>query len=182
MPRAATTAPMAHPLRLRLERYAESQLPTEYGDLRCVVFTEPKTGLEHVALYSGDIRGAEGLLTRVHSECLTGEVFHSLKCDCSEQLDMALKRTVEARFGHTLHHGYGLSEYAGALCLGRLCEHRDDTSAGYLVEGADLRIVDPECRDLPAGERGEIWMRGVGLMPGYFRDPAAWSVAAARMS
>jgi acyl-CoA synthetase (AMP-forming)/AMP-acid ligase II len=88
-------------------------------------------------------------------------------------LDMALKRAVEARFGHPLHHGYGLSEYAGALCLGRLGVYRDDTSAGYLVEGGGLRIVDPEGRDLPAGERGEIWMRGVGLMPGYFRDEAA---------
>ncbi len=88
-------------------------------------------------------------------------------------LDMALKRSVEARFGHPLHHGYGLSEYAGALCLGRLGEHRDDTAAGYLVEGAGLRIVDPDGRDLPAGERGEIWMRGVGLMPGYFRDADA---------
>lgn len=88
-------------------------------------------------------------------------------------LDMALKRAVEARFGHPLHHGYGLSEYAGALCLGRLGVHRDDTSAGYLVEGADLRIVDPEGNDLPVGERGEIWMRGVGLMPGYFRDADA---------
>lgn len=88
-------------------------------------------------------------------------------------LDMALKRAVEARLGHPLHHGYGLSEYAGALCLGRLGEHRDDTAAGYLVEGAGLRIVDPDGRDLPAGERGEIWMRGVGLMPGYFRDPDA---------
>lgn len=88
-------------------------------------------------------------------------------------LDMALKRAVEARFGHPLHHGYGLSEYAGALCLGRLGEQREDTSAGYLVEGAGLRIVDADGQDLPAGERGEIWMRGVGLMPGYFRDPVA---------
>lgn len=88
-------------------------------------------------------------------------------------LDMALKRAVEQRFGHPLHHGYGLSEYAGALCLGRLGEQREDTSAGYLVEGAGLRIVDPEGQDLPAGEHGEIWMRGVGLMPGYFRDAAA---------
>ncbi len=88
-------------------------------------------------------------------------------------MDMALKRAVERRFGHPLHHGYGLSEYAGALCVGRLGEQRDDTSAGYLVEGAELRIVDAEGKDLPAGERGEIWMRGVGLMPGYFRDPDA---------
>lgn len=88
-------------------------------------------------------------------------------------LDMVLKRAVEKRFGHTLHHGYGLSEYAGALCLGRLGEPRDDTSAGYVVEGAGLRIVGTEGQDLPAGERGEIWMRGVGLMPGYFRDAEA---------
>ena len=89
-------------------------------------------------------------------------------------LDMALKQRVEAAFGKPLHHGYGLSEYAGSVHLTRLNEWRDDTSAGYLVEGAELCIVDPQTgRELPAGERGEIWMRGVGLMPGYFRDPAA---------
>ena len=51
-------------------------------------------------------------------------------------------------------------------------EWRDDVSAGYLVEGAELRIVSPEGLDLPYGETGEIYMRGVGLMPGYFRDQA----------
>ncbi len=86
-------------------------------------------------------------------------------------LDMALKRAVERRFGQPLHHGYGLSEYAGALALVPRGSQRDDTSAGYLVEGAELRLVDLEGRDVPQGERGEIWMRGVGLMPGYFRDP-----------
>lgn len=89
-------------------------------------------------------------------------------------LDATLKRRVEAAFGLPLHHGYGLSEYAGSVAVTRLHEPRDDTSAGYPVEGAALRIVDPQTgRDLPAGERGEIWMRGIGLMPGYFRDPAA---------
>jgi acyl-CoA synthetase (AMP-forming)/AMP-acid ligase II len=52
-------------------------------------------------------------------------------------------------------------------------ERRDDTSAGYLVEGGELQIVDSQGNRLPPGERGEIWMRGVGLMPGYFRDPEA---------
>jgi acyl-CoA synthetase (AMP-forming)/AMP-acid ligase II len=85
-------------------------------------------------------------------------------------LDLTLKRTVEARFSHVLHHGYGLSEYAGAIALGRMNEHRDDTSAGYLVDAAEYRIVGPTGEDLPLGESGEIWMRGVGLMPGYFRD------------
>jgi long-chain acyl-CoA synthetase len=88
-------------------------------------------------------------------------------------LDLELKRAAEARFGQTLHHGYGLSEYAGALCLGRMNEQRDDTSAGYPIEGAELRIVDTQGHYLPAGEPGEIWMRGVGLMPGYFRDATA---------
>lgn len=88
-------------------------------------------------------------------------------------MTLPLKRAVEQRFGLPLHHGYGLSEYAGALCVGRLGAWRDDTAAGYLVEGAELRIVDPAGNDQPRGETGEIWMRGTGLMPGYFRDPEA---------
>jgi acyl-CoA synthetase (AMP-forming)/AMP-acid ligase II len=86
-------------------------------------------------------------------------------------LDLSVKKAIEARFKHPLHHGYGLSEYAGALTLCRRGEWREDTSAGYLVKGAELRIIGPDGQDLPAGETGEIWMRGVGLMPGYFRDP-----------
>ena len=88
-------------------------------------------------------------------------------------LDMALKQSVEQRFGQPLHHGYGLSEYAGALCLVRMGERRDDLSAGYLVEGAELRIVGQDGKAVPPGVRGEIWMRGIGLMPGYFRDAGA---------
>lgn len=89
-------------------------------------------------------------------------------------LDAALKQRVEATFGQTLHHGYGLSEYAGSLHATRLAESRTDTSAGYAFPGAELRIVDPVTGcDLSTGERGEIWLRGVGLMPGYFRDTQA---------
>ncbi len=89
-------------------------------------------------------------------------------------LDPTLKKRVEAAFGMPLHHGYGLSEYAGSLHSTRLGEWRHDTSAGYRLEGAELRIVDPTSGlDKPPGARGEIWLRGVGLMPGYFRDPEA---------
>lgn len=88
-------------------------------------------------------------------------------------MDLSMKREVEARFGMPLHHGYGLSEYAGAVCVTRMNEVRDDTSAGYCVEGVELRVVDADGKDLPRGERGEIWIRGVGLFPGYFRDKAA---------
>ena len=88
-------------------------------------------------------------------------------------LDLSLKQAVQARFQQPLHHGYGLSEYAGALCLGKRGEWRDDTSAGYVIEGGELRIVDADGKDVPQGETGEIWMRGTGLMPGYFRDEQA---------
>jgi acyl-CoA synthetase (AMP-forming)/AMP-acid ligase II len=88
-------------------------------------------------------------------------------------MDLALKQAVETRFGFPLHHGYGLSEYAGALCLVRMNEPRNDNSAGYLVDGGELRIVGSDGVDKLKGETAEIWMRGVGLMPGYFRDVAA---------
>ncbi|RLK38707.1 acyl-CoA synthetase (AMP-forming)/AMP-acid ligase II [Cupriavidus plantarum] len=89
-------------------------------------------------------------------------------------LDLSLKQRVEAAFGLALHHGYGLSEYAGSVHVTRLGEHRPDTSAGYAVAEAEVCVVDPLTgRTLPAGERGELWLRGRGLMPGYFRDAAA---------
>lgn len=89
-------------------------------------------------------------------------------------LDLALKQRVEAAFGQALHHGYGLSEYAGSVHLTRLGEQRPDTSAGYAVAEAEVRVTDPATgQPLPLGERGELWIRGRGLMPGYFRDPAA---------
>ncbi len=88
-------------------------------------------------------------------------------------LDMALKRDIERRFGLPLHHGYGLSEYAGSVCLVPMGAQRDDTAAGYQVDGGEVRIVGEDGTILPQGERGEIWIRGIGLMPGYFRDAEA---------
>lgn len=89
-------------------------------------------------------------------------------------LDLTLKQRVEAVFGQTLHHGYGLSEYAGSVHLTRQHEQRDDTSVGYAVEGAEVQVTDPTTgQALPAGQRGELWIRGRGLMPGYFRDAQA---------
>jgi GTP cyclohydrolase II len=75
-----------------VERYAEAQLPTQFGLFRVVVYRELGADKEHLAVIAGDISEAEDLLVRVHSECLTGEVLHSLKCDCRDQLDLALER------------------------------------------------------------------------------------------
>lgn len=84
-------------------RYSEADLPTEYGRLRVVVYREGGSQAEHLAIVHGDVSGGSEVLTRVHSECLTGEVLHSLKCDCREQLDMALRRIVQAERGLVLY-------------------------------------------------------------------------------
>jgi 3,4-dihydroxy 2-butanone 4-phosphate synthase / GTP cyclohydrolase II len=75
-----------------VERTVSVRLPTAYGDFTAIAFREKLTGKTHVALVKGDVEGAEDVLVRVHSECLTGDVFHSFRCDCGEQLEQALAR------------------------------------------------------------------------------------------
>ena len=73
-----------------VERGASVRLPTEFGDFNAIAFRETLSSKTHVALVKGNVDGAENVLVRVHSECLTGDVFHSLRCDCGEQLEQAL--------------------------------------------------------------------------------------------
>jgi 3,4-dihydroxy 2-butanone 4-phosphate synthase/GTP cyclohydrolase II len=73
-----------------VERTVSVRLPTAYGDFTAVAFREALSGKHHVALVKGEVEGEENVLVRVHSECLTGDVFHSLRCDCGEQLEQAL--------------------------------------------------------------------------------------------
>jgi len=75
-----------------VKRVTEAKMPTKYGDFKIIGFEDTISGENHVALVKGDISGDEPVLTRVHSECLTGEVFGSLRCDCGEQLASALKK------------------------------------------------------------------------------------------
>jgi 3,4-dihydroxy 2-butanone 4-phosphate synthase/GTP cyclohydrolase II len=74
-----------------VERDVSVRLPTEYGEFAATAFREKLTGKHHLALVHGEVDGADDVLVRVHSECLTGDVFHSLRCDCGEQLDAALR-------------------------------------------------------------------------------------------
>ena len=79
------------------------RLPTEYGEFQAIAFREKLTGKHHVALVHGEVDGADDVLVRVHSECLTGDVFHSLRCDCGEQLDLALRRIAQEERGVLLY-------------------------------------------------------------------------------
>jgi 3,4-dihydroxy 2-butanone 4-phosphate synthase / GTP cyclohydrolase II len=73
-----------------VERVAEAQLPTAFGDFTVIGFRSLVDGKHHVAMVKGEIDGRQDVLVRVHSECLTGDVFHSLRCDCGQQLESAL--------------------------------------------------------------------------------------------
>jgi 3,4-dihydroxy 2-butanone 4-phosphate synthase / GTP cyclohydrolase II len=75
-----------------VERMTSARLPTAHGEFTAIAFREKLTGKPHVALVKGEVAGHENVLVRVHSECLTGDVFHSLRCDCGEQLQEALAR------------------------------------------------------------------------------------------
>jgi 3,4-dihydroxy 2-butanone 4-phosphate synthase/GTP cyclohydrolase II len=86
-----------------VERIAEASIPTDHGAFRSYAYESKLDGRTHVALVAGDIGDGEGVLTRVHSECLTGDVFGSLRCDCGEQLARALELVSEEGRGVILY-------------------------------------------------------------------------------
>lgn len=86
-----------------VRRTAEAALPTEYGKFRIVVFENDVDANQHVALVCGEVQGAKDVLVRVHSECLTGDTFASLRCDCGHQLHLAMERIAAAGRGVLLY-------------------------------------------------------------------------------
>jgi 3,4-dihydroxy 2-butanone 4-phosphate synthase / GTP cyclohydrolase II len=86
-----------------VQRIVETPLPTAFGEFTVVGYRALLDGKHHVALVKGDVFGRPDVLVRVHSECLTGDVFHSLRCDCGEQLHSALAMIEEAGEGVLLY-------------------------------------------------------------------------------
>ena len=95
-----------------VRRVAEARIPTPWGDFTCYVYESVLDGEQHVAMVRGAVQGEEDVLVRVHSECLTGDVFHSLRCDCGVQLDAAMERIAEEGLGVLVylrgHEGRGI--------------------------------------------------------------------------
>ncbi|MFZ4517690.1 MAG: bifunctional 3,4-dihydroxy-2-butanone-4-phosphate synthase/GTP cyclohydrolase II [Microthrixaceae bacterium] len=95
-----------------VKRVAEARIPTPWGDFTCYVYESVLDGEQHVAFARGAVQGESDVLVRVHSECLTGDVFHSLRCDCGVQLHAAMERIAEDGLGVLVylrgHEGRGI--------------------------------------------------------------------------
>ena len=99
----------------KLDVPADARLPTTHGEFRIRVFQEKSTGLDHVALTLGDMSGPDPVLVRVHSECMTGDAFGSIRCDCGPQLEYTLQKIQSKGWGCLLYlrqEGRGIGLHA----------------------------------------------------------------------
>ena len=152
---------MNPPIIERKDVPSEAKLPTKFGEFNIRVFHESSTGLDHVALTLGDMSGPDPVLIRVHSECLTGDAFGSMRCDCGPQLQGAMGAIVERGYGCILYlrqEGRGIGLHAkiqayhlqdqGAdtldanLMLGLPGDNRNYKIAALMLEALDISRVE----------------------------------------
>ena len=132
-----------------------AKLPTKWGQFDIHVYREEETGLDHVALMLGSMDGPDPVLMRVHSECLTGDAFSSLRCDCGPQLDAALKAIVENGWGCLLYlrqEGRGIGLHAKIQAYHLQDQGADTLDAnlilGHPADGRNYKIAATMLNDL----------------------------------
>ncbi|MEP6767260.1 MAG: GTP cyclohydrolase II, partial [Acidobacteriota bacterium] len=146
-----------------VQRIAAPHLPTRFGDFRVYAYRSDVTHEEHIALVHGEIREDEPVLVRVHSQCLTGDVFGSLRCDCGEQLELALEKIAAEGKGVFL---YLLQEGRGIGLLNKLKAY-DLQDQGHDTVSANEKLgFPPDIRNYGVGSQilRDLGVRRMRLM------------------
>lgn len=137
-------------------RRAAADLPTAFGDFRVLGYRSEPDGGEHLAVVKGDVAGRRDVLTRVHSECLTGDVFASQRCDCGTQLQEALRLIADESRGVVVynrnHEGRGIGLVAKLSAYGLQDQGLDtveaNVSLGHPPDARDYKVAAHILRDL----------------------------------